>query len=174
MTQLTTFLTLENIHSGVVISSKKRALELLGKLVAERLNEQFQTEQPEQEVCPVECFANLFKREKLGSTSINYGVALPHAKVPCNEKIQLKEPLAIFLQLESEIDYEAVDHKGVDLIYAVFFPEGCCEQYKDCLQDIARQLSDKNLLKHLRAASSQEELWQVLHYADYQQELTHN
>ncbi len=163
--KLTTFLSPENIHYGVELSSKKRALEFIGKLVAENLNSQFPCDKA-QEFCPIDCFTNLFKREKLGSTGINNGVALPHAKLPSNEVIQLNEPIAIFLQLDTPIDYDAQDHKEVDLIYAILFPEQICEQYKGCLQEIAQKLSDKNLLKHLRSANSSEEIWQILTYSD--------
>lgn len=165
MMKLTTFLSPENIHYGVELSSKKRALEFIGKLVAENLNSQFPCDKT-QEFCPIDCFTNLFKREKLGSTAINNGVALPHAKLPSNDVIQLNEPIAIFLQLDTPIDYDAQDHKEVDLIYAILFPEQACEQYKGCLQEIAQQLSDKNLLKHLRSANSSEEIWQILTYSD--------
>lgn len=169
MMKLTTFLSPENIHYGVELSSKKRALEFIGKLVAENLNSQFPCDKT-QEFCPVDCFTNLFKREKLGSTAINNGVALPHARLPSNEVIQLNQPIAIFLQLDTPIDYDAQDHKEVDLIYAILFPEQTCEQYKGCLQYIAQQLSDKNLLKHLRSANSSEEIWQVLTYSDQHNE----
>ncbi|MGX2949878.1 PTS sugar transporter subunit IIA [Ursidibacter sp. B-7004-1] len=162
MTKLTEFLMPEHIQQGVFISSKKRALELVGKIVASSLNNDTNTEQ----VCPVECFANLFKREKLGSTALNNGVALPHAKLPSNDIIQLEKPIAVFLQLETPIDYDAADNKEVDLIYAILFPEQYCEQYKSSLPQIAQQLSDKNLIKHLRNATSVEDIWQILHYAD--------
>lgn len=164
---LTTFLAPQNIQLGAFISSKKRALETVGKLVADYINHQASEENAAGEaVCPVECFVNLFKREKLGSTAINNGVALPHAKLPPNSCISLQQPIAVFLQLETPIDFEASDNKEVDLIYAVLFPDQCCEKYRGELQEIARQLSDKALLKHLRTAQSGEELWQVLQYAD--------
>lgn len=166
--KLTQFLTPDNIYHGVVISSKKRALELIGKIVAEFINQEIQPD-TEQQLCPVECFTNLFKREKLGSTALNYGVALPHAKLPACE-FTLNSPIAIFLQLETPIDYEAQDHKEVDLIYALLFPENSCAQYKVGLADIAQALTDKNLLKHLRAAESAQDIWQILTYADQQHE----
>lgn len=169
MIKLTTFLDPKNIQYSVVLSSKKRLLELIGKIVAEALNRNFQGDKS-QEVCPIECFSNLFKREKLGSTAINNGVALPHAKLPVNEYIKLDKPIAIFLQLDTPIDYESQDNKEVDLVYAILFPEQNCEQYRGWLQEIALRLSDKNLLKHLRAATSVDELWQVLTYADIQVE----
>lgn len=171
MTKLTEFLAPENIRQGVMLSSKKRALEIIGKIIAEHLNSNTQNNESgdcseEHEVCAIECFGNLFKREKLGSTALNSGVALPHAKLPTNPYIQLEKPIAVFLQLENAIDYEAADHKDVDLIYAVMFPEGSCEQYKGILPQIAQKLVDKQLLKQLRAAENTEEIWQLFEYAD--------
>ncbi|WP_150539940.1 PTS sugar transporter subunit IIA [Actinobacillus vicugnae] len=165
--KLTEFLTIENIRQGALISSKKRALELVGKIIAESLNKDCGCEESEG-LCPIECFGNLFKREKLGSTSLSHGVALPHAKLPSSSTLSLEKPIAVFLQLETPIDYEAVDNKEVDLIYAVMFPEGSCEQYKGCLQHIAQRLSDKTLVKQLRSAESSEEIWQLFEYADLQ------
>lgn len=165
MIQLTTFLTPDHIYPNVVVSSKKRALELIGKLVTEILNKNVQDD-PSHFVCPVECFSNLFKREKLGSTALNNGVALPHAKLPANMMQSLDKPIAIFMQLEQPIDYEAQDNKAVDLIYAVLFSEEHCTQYRDSLQLLADHLTDKNLLKHLRTANSAEEIWHILNYID--------
>lgn len=161
MTKLTEFLSPENIRQGVLISSKKRALELVGKVVAESINQ----EQAE-ELCPIECFSNLFKREKLGTTGLNQGIALPHAKLPACTSVELEKPIAVFLQLEEAVDYEAQDNKEVDLIYAIMFPENSCDQYKHCLPKIAQKLTDKSLLKQLRAAESAEDIWQILVYAD--------
>ncbi|HGO5815190.1 TPA: PTS sugar transporter subunit IIA [Mannheimia haemolytica] len=165
MTKLTEFLSPKNVRQGVLISSKKRALELVGKIVAESIN---QTEQQSEALCPIECFGNLFKREKLGTTGLNQGIALPHAKLPACGDIELTKPIAVFLQLEESIDYEAQDNKEVDLIYAMMFPENSCEQYKGCLPAIAQKLTDKSLLKQLRAAESAEDIWQILMYADNQ------
>lgn len=93
MTKLTEFLSPENVRQGVLISSKKRALELVGKIVAESIN---QTEQQSEALCPIECFGNLFKREKLGTTGLNQGIALPHAKLPACGDIELTKPIAVF------------------------------------------------------------------------------
>lgn len=165
--KLTHFLRPENIQQGVFLSSKKRALELIGKLVAEALNVQSQC-QPENAVCPVECFSQLFKREKLGSTALNNGVALPHSKLPTHDHLTLTEPIAIFLQLETPVDFDAEDHKEVDLIYAILFPAENCEQYAVFLSDLATALTDKTLLKQLRLANSAEEIWAILSNADQQ------
>ena|SRR3712207_2343505 len=163
--KLTEFLSEATIRQGVLLSSKKRALELAGKVIAEAINQ----ENPEQNgICPIECFGNLFKREKLGSTSIANGVAFPHAKLPHSENMVLNKPVATFLQLETPIDYESNDNKEIDLIYAIMIPENCCEQYREGLKELAQRLSDKNLAKQLRSANSAEEIWQILEYADNQ------
>lgn len=158
--KLTEFLPLENIRTGVEVSSKKRALELVGQIVAEYTNRNISDS--ELTLCPVECFSNLFKREKLGSTAINHGVALPHAKLPQQSDIILDKPIAVFLQLAKAIDYEANDNKEVDLIYAVLFPEQCCATYKVYLPEIAQKLVDKHLLKLLRAAETSDDVRQIL------------
>lgn len=163
--KLTEFLSPLTIRYAVEVSSKKRALELVGKIAAEHLNAHFPCENEHDEICPVECFSNLFKREKLGSTALNYGVAIPHAKLPQSE-IALNKPLAVFLQLAEPVDYESAVHKDVDLIYALLFPEQSCEQYKVCLPEIAQKLSDKGLLKLLRSAESVDDIWQILLSAD--------
>lgn len=167
---LTDFLPLCNIQQGVELSSKKRALELIGSTVANYLNLKYGCSEDES-LCPIECFSHLFKREKLGSTGINQGVALPHAKLPENSHVQLEKPIAVFLQLVEAIDYEASDNKNVDLIYAVLFPEQGCEEYKSYLPEIAQKLSDKHLQKVLRAAGTAEDIWQILHQADNQSEI---
>lgn len=167
--KLTEFLQPENIHTGVFASSKKRALELIGKMVADSLNQQIECE-PEQQICSVACFSHLFQREKLGTTALNNGIALPHAKLPYHPDARIEKPIAVFLQLDNPIDFEADDHKEVDLIYAILFPEQVCSELKGCLVDLAERLSDKTLLKHLRSAENAQDIWQILSYADQHSE----
>ena len=165
--KLTEFLIPENIRQGVLVSSKKRVLELAGKIIAESANKSTACSDDDG-LCPIECFGNLFKREKLGSTSINNGIALPHAKLPESATVSIDKPIAAFIQLEKPIDYEALDNKEVDLVYAIMIPSSCCEQYKNGLQEIAQRLNDKTLTKQLRSANNAEEIWQLLSYADTQ------
>lgn len=171
--KFTQLLSPDTIRQGVLLSSKKRALELVGKVIADYLNtslphtdtDETYSDSPE-EMCAIECFSRLFKREKLGSTSINNGIALPHAKLPENPHLTLAHPIAVFLQLETPIDYEAIDNKPVDLIFAVMIPTDCQYSCQAELANIAERLSDKNLVKQLRSAKSVEEIWQIFEYAD--------
>ncbi|MDH2998938.1 PTS sugar transporter subunit IIA [Pasteurellaceae bacterium LFhippo2] len=163
--KLTEFLSPENIYYGVDASSKKRLLELVGQYVAEYLNKESDSS-TEENICPISCFSSLFKREKLGSTSINNGVALPHSKLSVDECPIFKKPIAVFLRLEKGVDYEAQDNRDVDLVYAVLYPEQCCDVYKDSLQIIANRLSDKALLKQLRSAEDSQTIWAILQQSD--------
>lgn len=171
--KFTQLLSPDTIRQGVLLSSKKRVLELVGKVIADFINKSFANSEmnetfqnsPE-EMCAIECFSRLFKREKLGSTSINNGIALPHAKLPDNPHLKLDYPIAVFLQLDTPIDYESIDNKPVDLIFAVMIPTECQYSCQVELASIADRLSDKSLVKQLRSAKSEEELWQVFEYAD--------
>lgn len=179
--KLTEFLAPENILFGVEVSSKKRALEIIGQQVADYLNLQSElpenleiAENTEHSMCPLACFTNLFKREKLGSTGLNQGVALPHAKLPENTTLKLDKPVAVFLKLAEPIDYEAGDNKNVDLIYALLFSEDSCEKYKPYLPEIAQILSNKILLKQLRTAENRDDIWQILDNGEFQQNESEN
>ena len=169
---LTEFLAQDNIRLDVVASSKKRVLELVGKYAADYLNQQGYCDIPhtsdEHAICPLECFGSLFKREKLGSTAINNGVALPHAKLPENHLLKLDKPMALLLRLEQAVDYEANDNKPVDLIYAVLFPAQCCESYRGVLPKMAEALSDKGLIKRLRQAETSEDIWHILSMSEHE------
>ena len=163
---LTEFLTAENIHLDTPASCKKRALEIAGKLLADAMRKQLSEEIGSDEACPIACL----KREKLGCTALNNGVAMPHAKLANACTQSLEKPIAVFMKLEQPVDYEAQDRKEVDLIYAILFPEQSCHHYKAYLPKIAEKLSDKNIIKQIRTAETEEDIWQLFCYLDNQEE----
>lgn len=110
-------------------------------------------------------FDCLLQREKLGSSALGGGVAMPKARLLEGEKV-----LAVFIQLETPVDYEAADHREVDLILALFVPEKDCQYYGQCLPELMDNLADRNLCKRLRTAQSEEEIWHILKAADAQSE----
>ncbi|AWX14446.1 PTS IIA-like nitrogen-regulatory protein PtsN [Mergibacter septicus] len=150
--QITQLLDINNIRQGLISSSKKRIFELIANLIAEQTGDD-----------PIACFEALCTREKMGNTGINNGIAIPHAKLP-----QGDNPIAVFCQLENPIEYEAPDHRQVDLIFAVMIPEACCGKCASILPSLAERLSDKNLCKQLRAASNIEEIWTAFTLSDQQ------
>lgn len=156
--KFTQLLQPQNIRQGVICSSKKRTLEMIGRIIAEQVNiENFDD---------IECFENLIAREKLGNTAIGNGVAMPRARLPQGDK-----PIALFLQLETPIDYDAPDRREVDLIFAVMIPEILCASYTKILAELADKLTEKSLCKQLRAAKSAVEIWQIFEYTDNHTEL---
>lgn len=153
MVKFTTLLTPENIRQGVVCSSKKRVFEMISRLVSSQIDD----EDPEHS--GFEC---LFSREKLGNSGLGNGVAMPKGRLPQGDK-----PIAVFLQLSTPIDYEAQDHRDVDLIFALLVPSTICSEFaQTILPQLAENLLDKSLCKQLRAAQSAEEIWQIFEYAD--------
>ena len=151
---ITELLSPENIRQGVSFSSKKRLFESIAHFVIEQVND----EKGEQ-VC-LEC---LSEREKLGNSGLGNGIAMPKAKIPVTLS---DKAIAVFMQLDTPIDYDSSDGKFVDLVFAVLVPENQCATYMPILSFLTERLTDKNLLKQLRSAKSAEEIWQVFEISD--------
>ena len=151
---ITKLLSPENIRQGVSFSSKKRLFESIAHFVIEQVND----EKGEQ-VC-LEC---LFERVKLGNSGLGNGIAMPKAKIPVTLS---DKAIAVFMQLDTPIDYDSSDGKFVDLVFAVLVPENQCATYMPILSFLTERLTDKSLLKQLRSAKSTEEIWQVFEISD--------
>ncbi|WP_431280693.1 PTS sugar transporter subunit IIA [Humitalea sp. 24SJ18S-53] len=103
----------------------------------------------------------ILAREKLGSTALGRGVALPHARVDW-----LDTPLAILARLTRAIDMDARDGEPVDLVFLVIWPESASEGFLPALSNICRVLRDNQLPRQLREARSATEALQTLLAAD--------
>ncbi|MFT8245047.1 PTS sugar transporter subunit IIA [Roseomonas sp. BN140053] len=103
----------------------------------------------------------LLAREKLGSTALGRGVALPHSRLDW-----LQEPLAILVRLTRPIDFEARDDELVDLVFLVLWPESEPEGFLPALAGICRALRDDQLPRQLRRAGSSAEALARLQEAD--------
>ena len=132
---------------GVQGASKKRTLEYIANIISQR--------QPG--LNAKELFNLLVNREKLGSTGLGSGFALPHCRIA-----GLVEPQALFLRLAEAIDFDAIDSKPVDLVFALVVPEQETEKHLDFLRQIAEQFSDELLCHELRRADSSETLYRLL------------
>lgn len=153
MVKFTELLTPENIRQGLVCSSKKRVFEAISRVIAPSI---------EIEDAEHSSFNCLFNREKLGNSGLGNGVAMPKGRLESGDK-----PIAVFLQLATPIDYESVDHRDVDLIFALLIPAANCNEFAQViLPNLAEKLLDKSLCKQLRTAQSAEEIWQIFEYAD--------
>jgi len=129
------------------ITSKKRVLELLSESVAASVPELTMTE----------TFDCLIARERLGSTGLGHGVAIPHGRLK-----NVSQPIAAFLKLEEGIDYDAVDGQPVDLFCALLVPAESTDEHLQILALLAEMFSDHELCTQLRAAESSTEIYPLL------------
>ena len=102
-------------------------------------------------------FEILLQRERLGSTGIGHGVAIPHGKLPKIERI-----FGLFARLDKPIDFEALDGEPVDLVFLLLAPESAGADHLKALALIARLLRDSNNARKLRSARDSNALYAVL------------
>ncbi len=117
-------------------SSKKRVLEKAAFLLADGDTEEPTTEQ---------IFERLLERERLGSTGLSGGVALPHARMA-----GVEVPRGAFLRMAKPVEFDAMDDQSVDLAFALLVPEEATEEHLQLLAQLARQFSDAALCQRLR------------------------
>ena len=129
----------ERISVGDPAGSKKRILEQAAKLLAPT----------EGEPGVEQIFDRLLERERLGSTGLSGGVALPHARMPGLEKTT-----GAFLRLESPVDFDAADGQPVDLVFALLVPEEATQEHLNLLAELARLFSDGDNRSRLREADA--------------------
>jgi len=102
-------------------------------------------------------FDILLERERLGTTGIGRGIAIPHGKVP-----DLDQLYGVFIKLEQPIDFESVDDEAVDLIFLLLAPETAGADHLKALAQISRMFRDPDVCKKLRAAKDKRALCELL------------
>jgi PTS system nitrogen regulatory IIA component len=102
-------------------------------------------------------FETLLQREKLGSTGIGHGIAIPHGKLP-----KLDRLFGLFARLERPIDFEALDGQPVDLIFLLLAPEGAGADHLKALARVARLLRDPDIANKLRESRDADAIYAVL------------
>src|SRR5262245_32169469 len=102
-------------------------------------------------------FETLMQREKLGSTGVGNGIAIPHGKLPKLEKL-----FGLFARLDRPIDFEALDGQPVDLIFLLLAPEGAGADHLKALAKVARLRREAEVVAKLRETRDAEGLYSVL------------
>jgi PTS system nitrogen regulatory IIA component len=143
---LTDLLSPDAIFSALRVNGKKQALQEMSERAAQVSG------LPAREI-----FDALLQRERLGSTGVGDGIAIPHGKLAKCERI-----FGIFARLERPIDFEALDGLPVDLIFLLVAPEGAGADHLKALATIARVLRDPNLAAQLRATRDASALYSLL------------
>src|SRR5215813_9813562 len=128
------------------VNSKKQAIQELAARAAEL------TGHPEREILEI-----LQQREKLGSTGIGNGIAIPHGKLPKLEKL-----FGLFARLDRPIDFEALDGQPVDLVFLLLAPETAGADHLKALARVARLLRDADVARKLRESRDGEAIYAVL------------
>jgi PTS system nitrogen regulatory IIA component len=137
----------ERIRIDVQSSSKKRLLELISEELA-RNSDEFSKR---------EIFESLCARERLGSTGLGKGVAIPHGRVKGSKHVE-----ASFIRLKKPLAFDAADSQPVDLLFCLAVPEDCGEDHLKLLAQVAELFSDPDLLRQLREAETSGHLMQLL------------
>ena len=136
----------EAILPALKVNSKKQALQELAAKAAEL------TGQNERAV-----FEVLLQREKLGTTAIGNGIAIPHGKMPTLSRL-----FGLFARLERPVAFDALDNQPVDLVFLLLAPEAAGADHLQALARIARLMRDQTVVHKLRATHDAESLYAVL------------
>ena len=137
------FISVERISVANQAASKKRILEEVAGLLATASEELNQGG----------VFDKLLERERLGSTGLGHGIALPHARVA-----GITEARGAFIQLQSGADFDAIDQQPVDLVFGLLVPEAATEVHLQLLAKLATLFNDSSFCNRLRKAKSSDAL----------------
>jgi nitrogen PTS system EIIA component len=146
MSALQSWLSMERTFVGTLGQSKKKVLQSLSEFLSgnhTNLNSE-------------SLYNGLIARERLGSTAMGEGIAIPHCRIE-----DCARPLISLIRLTQSIDFEAVDRKKVDLLIVLIVPKEATDEHLQLLADIARRLSDKKLVAKLRQSENSTALYQA-------------
>ncbi len=144
--QLIDLLTSDRVCVGVTTSSKKRLLEQLSTMLAEDRVSQKRM-----------IFDSLFARERISSTGLGNGIAIPHGRI--DEEIA---PIGTFLVLEKPVDFDAPDGKPVDLVFSLVVPEHFTDDHLKLLAQVAEIFSNEEWCAAMRNCGDAMELYGML------------
>lgn len=143
---LNDILALPAVFPALRVSSKKQALQELAARAAEILK------RDEREI-----FETLNQRERLGSTGVGNGIAIPHGKLPKMDTL-----FGMFARLEKPVDFEALDGEPVDLVFLLLAPEAAGADHLKALARVARLLRDPEVAKKLRSSRDAAAIYAIL------------
>ena len=135
------------VRSIAQIDSKKRLLQEISEIIS--------IYNPES--LPSVAYDALMNRAALGATGVGNGVAIPHARIKGLDKV-----VGAFFKLDKPMDFSSVDRKPVDLIFALFAPEGAGVEHLKALALVSRTLRDDSVRSKLRANSNANTMYAIL------------
>jgi PTS system nitrogen regulatory IIA component len=142
----------EAVVAGLKVTSKKQALQELARHAATvtGVNER-------------KIFETLLERERLGTTGVGNGIAIPHGKLS-----ELSRLYGVFARVEKPIDFDAIDEQPVDLIFLLLAPEAAGADHLKALARVSRLLRDAGTCEKLRGAKTADGLYLLLTQSEAQ------
>jgi len=144
--EIVDIMPLEGVLPKLKATSKKHALQSLSEVAARLTGLHERT-----------VFDVLLERERLGSTGVGHGVAIPHGRLAGIDTL-----CAVFARLDQPIDFEAIDEQPVDLLFLLLAPESAGADHLKALAKISRLLRNENMCEQLRGSDTAEALFALL------------
>ncbi len=144
--QLSDLVSTDGVIASLKASSKKQALQELSERAAALT-----------EVSSREIFETLLQRERLGSTGVGQGIAIPHGKISSLDRLY-----GVFARLDTPIEFDSMDDQPVDLIFLLLAPEHAGADHLKALARVSRLLRDPSVVDKLRASSESSVLYSIL------------
>lgn len=146
MSLVSKLLAERNVLTELDVSSKKRVFEQVGLLFENN-----------HQIARSQVYDSLFAREKLGSTGLGQGVAIPHGRIK-----GLKEALGALVRMKQPIPFDAPDGQPVSVIFVLLVPDRATDLHLQILSELAQMFSDKGFRERLLAAPGAPELHQLI------------
>jgi len=144
--QISDLITVDAVEANLRITSKKQALQELSKRIAVISGEHERA-----------IFDVLMERERLGTTGVGHGIAIPHGKLASITRLY-----GFFARLETPIDFQAIDDQPVDLVFVLLAPETAGADHLKALARVSRLLRNDKACEKLRGTDSNEALFLLL------------
>jgi PTS system nitrogen regulatory IIA component len=145
--EISSILSLDCVLYKVSCASKKRVLETIASHICDQ----------HPALDPGNVFSALLARERLGSTGIGQGIAIPHCRITgCTKTI------GVLVTLETPIDFDAIDNQGVDVIFVLIVPDNHDQEHLQTLATLAATFSDSDKLARIRSADSAKTLYSIM------------
>lgn len=144
--EIADMLSPEGVIPALRVTSKKQALQELARRAADVVG------QPERAI-----FEVLVERERLGTTGVGNGIAIPHGKLADLDRLH-----ALFARLETPVDFDAIDEQPVDLVCVLLAPEQAGADHLKALARVSRLLRDRSVCEKLRGSDSRDAIYALL------------
>ena len=147
---ISALLSPQKIFLDTEVTSKKKLLELIANIVADQ-----------SQLSQSKIFNSLLNRERLGSTGLGHGIAVPHARVP-----ELDRTIGCFFRLKEPVNFDSPDEQPVDLVFTIVIPEEATEEHLLILSALAQLFSQADVRQSIRAATDKAEIEQIIQSAE--------